>query len=166
VTPDIICTAKGIASGLPLGAVIAKTGVMQWPPGTHASTFGGNPVACAAALATLDLLEGGLIENARVMGELITERLTKLSKKYPVIHAVRGRGLMVGAEFASHGRPAIHERDALLHSALGHGLLLLSGGESVVRMCPPLTVTPREIDIAFDILGNSLDEVLHERRAA
>jgi 4-aminobutyrate aminotransferase len=166
IVPDIICLAKGIASGLPLGAIIAKAGVMDWPASKHTSTFGGNPLSCAAALATIDALQGGLIENAAAMGELLLRRLRDIAARKPLIREVRGRGLLVGIELARHGRPAIAERDALLETALRHGLLLLGGGESVVRMCPPLIVTAGEIDIALEVFENALDEVLNERRAA
>jgi 4-aminobutyrate aminotransferase len=164
--PDIICVAKGIASGLPLGAIIAKADVMDWPAGKHTSTFGGNPLSCAAALATIDALQGGLIENAAAMGELLLRRLREIAAGKPLIREVRGRGLLVGIELARNGRPAIAEREALLNTALRHGLLLLGGGESVVRMCPPLVVTAEEIGIALQIFENALAEVLNERRAA
>ena len=166
VTPDIICVAKGIASGLPLGAVIANTRVMQWPPGTHASTFGGNPVSCAAALATLDELQNGLVVNAREMGELLLKWLRELARGHPLIRDVRGRGLLVGVELAHEGRPATAERDALLLAALHRGLLLLGAGEGVVRLSPPLIVEPREIHLAVEIFEASLNEIAHERRAA
>jgi 4-aminobutyrate aminotransferase len=166
IVPDIICVSKGIASGMPLGAVIAKSSVMAWPPGTHASTFGGNPVSCASALATLDVLEGGLIDHARDMGEVLNRRMHEMARHYPIIQAVRGKGLMVGAELACHGRPATPERDALLHAALHRGLVLLAGGQSVVRMCPPLIVSRREIEIAFDIFESALNVVIEERRVA
>jgi 4-aminobutyrate aminotransferase len=139
---------------------------MDWPAGKHTSTFGGNPLSCAAALATIDALQGGLIENAAAMGELLLRRLRDITAGKPLIREVRGRGLLVGIELARHGRPAVAERDALLNMALRHGLLLLGGGESVVRMCPPLVVAAEEIDIALEIFENTLDEVLNERRAA
>jgi 4-aminobutyrate aminotransferase len=166
IVPDIICIAKGIASGLPLGAIVAKANVMDWPAGKHTSTFGGNPLSCAAALATIDALQGGFIENAAAMGELLLQRLHDVAGRKPLIREVRGRGLLVGIELARDGRPAIAERNALLETALRHGLLLLGGGESVVRMCPPLVVTAEEIGIALEIFENALDEVLNERRAA
>jgi 4-aminobutyrate aminotransferase len=166
IVPDIICVAKGVASGLPLGAIIAKAGVMDWPAGKHTSTFGGNPLSCAAALATIDALQGGLIENAAGMGELLLRGLRDIAARKPLIREVRGRGLLIGIELARDGRPAIAERDALLETALRHGLLLLGGGESVVRMCPPLVVSAEEIGIALEVFENALDEVLNERRAA
>lgn len=166
IVPDIICVAKGVASGLPLGAIIAKAGVMDWPASKHTSTFGGNPLSCAAALATIDVLQGGFIENAAAMGKLLLRRLRDIAARKPLIHEVRGRGLLIGIELARNGKPAIAEREALLETALRHGLLLLGGGESVVRMCPPLVVTAEEIDIALEVFENALDEVLNERRAA
>jgi 4-aminobutyrate aminotransferase len=166
IVPDIICVAKGVASGLPLGAIIAKAGVMDWPAGKHTSTFGGNPLSCAAALATIDALQGGLIENAAAMGKLLLQRLRDIGARKPLIREVRGRGLLIGIELARNNRPAMAERDALLETALRHGLLLLGGGESVVRMCPPLVVTAEEIGIALEVFESALDEVLNERRAA
>ena len=139
---------------------------MDWPAGKHASTFGGNPLSCAAALATIDVLQGGFIENAEAMGKLLLRRLRDIAARKPLIHEVRGRGLLIGIELARNGKPAIAEREALLETALRHGLLLLGGGESVVRMCPPLVVTAEEIDIALEVFENALDEVLNERRAA
>ena len=138
---------------------------MDWPASKHTSTFGGNPLSCAAALATIDVLQGGFIENAAAMGELFATAARHRSPK-PLIHEVRGRGLLIGIELARNGKPAIAEREALLETALRHGLLLLGGGESVVRMCPPLVVTAEEIGIALEVFENALDEVLNERRAA
>src|SRR5438128_4933364 len=106
VVPDIICSAKAIAAGLPLGAVIAKSDVMTWRAGKHTSTFGGNPVSCAAALATIELLLDGLVQNAATMGDLLIDKLRKMARKYPLIHEVRGRGLLVGIDLARKDEPA------------------------------------------------------------
>ena len=166
VVPDILCLAKGIASGMPLGAVLARADVMDWPPGTHASTFGGNPVSCAAALATIELLRGALVENAESMGGMLIDRLRDTAARHPLIREIRGAGLLVGIELMIRGKPAVAERDELLLHALEHGLLLLGGGDSVVRMVPPLIVNPAEIQAATDLFETALDETLHHRKAA
>ncbi len=164
VEPDIICLAKGIASGMPLGAIIAREEVMDWPPGSHASTFGGNPVSCRAALATLDLLEGGYIANAAQRGEQLKHELEGLQKRHSEIREVRGLGLMVAMDLINEedGSPAGARRDELIQSAFHHGLLLLGCGESAVRFCPPLCITAEQIETAIRIV----DTVLCERRAA
>lgn len=181
VDPDIITSAKGIASGLPLGAMLARKELMDWPPGSHATTFGGNPVACAAALATMDLLEdGGLIQNAAETGNYLMERLRGLQKSHDCIGDVRGKGLMVGIELVDDavtvtngdssggsslargllpGRNAAR-RDKIVHTAFSKGLLLLGCGRNVVRFCPPLVVTRAEVDTAVDILTECLDETV------
>jgi 4-aminobutyrate aminotransferase len=161
--PDIICLAKGIASGMPLGAIIAREEVMDWPPGSHASTFGGNPVSCRAALATLDLLEGGYIANAAERGEQLKRELQGLQKRHSEIREVRGLGLMVAMDLINDedGSPAAARRDELIQSAFHHGLLLLGCGESAVRFCPPLCITAEQIETAIRIV----DTVLCERRS-
>jgi 4-aminobutyrate aminotransferase len=146
VVPDVICFAKGVASGLPLGGIIAKASVMNWGPGSHASTFGGNPVSCAAALATLDLLE------------FILSRLRKMQAHHPLIRDVRGRGLMIGVEFSRDGEPATEERDAVVQKAFECGLLLLPCGMNVIRICPPLTLTEEEASVGLGILENIIRE--------
>ncbi len=156
VVPDIICFAKGVASGLPLGGIIAKAHIMNWGAGSHASTFGGNPVSCAAALATIDLLENGLMDNAARVGEFIRARLRKLSAQYSLISDVRGRGLMIGIELARDGEPATEERNLIIQKAFERGLLLLPCGADVVRICPPLIVTEEEAGIGLEILQECL----------
>jgi 4-aminobutyrate aminotransferase len=161
VQPDIICLAKGIASGMPLGAIIARDEVMDWPSGSHASTFGGNPVSCRAALATLDLLEAGYMDNARARGEQLKQGLTRLMQKHPAIGEVRGLGLMVAADIVSDRAPytlAPPLREALVQAAFHRGLLLLGCGESAIRFCPPLCITAEQIDRALDILSTVLAE--------
>lgn len=164
VEPDIVCLAKGIASGMPLGAIISREEVMDWPPGSHASTFGGNPVSCRAALATLDLLEGGYIANAAERGEQLKHALQPLQQRHPAIREVRGLGLMVAMDLAneSDGSPAAALRDEVIQSAFRHGLLLLGCGESAVRFCPPLCISAEQIETAIRIV----DVVLSECRSA
>ncbi len=147
VEPDIVCSAKGIASGLPLGAIIAKADVMDWPPGSHASTFGGNPVACRAALVTLDLLEGGYMANAAERGEQLREGLRKL----PGLSHVRGLGLMTAADV-----PSASVREKVIDGCFRRGLLLLGCGESAIRFCPALCVTASQVADCLRILGEVL----------
>jgi 4-aminobutyrate aminotransferase len=161
IEPDIICLAKGIASGMPLGAIIAKNEIMDWPPGSHASTFGGNPVSCAAALETIALLEEGLIDQAKQVGEFLRSELRKLADKHPLVGEVRGLGLMVGMELVrdrSTKEPAVKERESLIQKCFHKGLLLLGCGASTVRFCPPLVVTESDVRIAIEIV----DEVMSQ----
>jgi 4-aminobutyrate aminotransferase len=163
VEPDIICLAKGIASGMPLGAMIAKDEVMDWPSGSHASTFGGNPVSCRAALATLDLLQNGYITNARDRGEQLRAGLLELKHKHREIGDVRGLGLMMAMDIVSPRDRATADpalRDELVQTSFHHGLLLLGCGESAIRFCPPLCVRRDQIDTALGIL----DFVMSARR--
>ncbi len=161
VEPDIICLAKGIASGLPLGAMIAKAEIMDWEKGSHASTFGGNPVSCAAALETIALLEEGLIENATKMGDLILEHLREMQKRHPLMGDVRGKGLMIGVELIKNSSTrewAVAERDAIIQGCFRRGLLLLGCGESAIRFSPPLIITRRDAETALGIFEKSLAE--------
>ncbi|MBI1993100.1 MAG: acetyl ornithine aminotransferase family protein [Deltaproteobacteria bacterium] len=162
VEPDILCVAKGIASGLPLGAMIARSDISSWTPGTHGSTFGGNPVACAAALATIELLENGLVRNAAEVGAYLKERLVELRGKHPVMSDVRGLGLMIGVELAktdSARTPDSQLRDRVMRKAFEKGLLLLGCGESTIRFCPPLIVTKAEAATAVEIFASTLKEL-------
>jgi 4-aminobutyrate aminotransferase len=154
VEPDIVCSAKGIASGMPLGAIIAKAGVMDWPPGSHASTFGGNPVSCRAALATLDLLEREYMANATARGEQLRAGLRELAKKHSVLSGVRGLGLMTAADLPSAGY-----REKVIQTAFHRGLLLLGCGETALRFCPPLCVSAAQVDTALRILDGVLGAV-------
>ena len=157
IMPDIITSAKGIASGLPLGAIISRPELMTWPPGSHATTFGGNPVACAAALATLNLLEGGLMANAAKMGQLLQAELSKLHDKFPQISPPRGKGLMVGVDlWDGEGKLNPQLRDSIIHAAFYKGLLLLGCGKAAIRFCPPLVIDESQIHIAIDILNDVL----------
>lgn len=160
IEPDILCAAKGIASGMPLGAMIAREEISTWTRSTHGSTFGGNPVACAAALATINLIEEGLIENAREAGNYLKESLTKLRGRHPCISDVRGLGLMIGVEFAQiDGKLSAKFRDQVMVKSFAKGLLLLSCGESTIRFCPPLIVKREEIDTAVGIFDAVLTEL-------
>lgn len=154
IEPDILCAAKGIASGMPLGAMIARAEISTWSRGSHGSTFGGNPVACAAASATIELLEEGLIENAARVGGVLKERLTALKGRHEVIGDVRGLGLMIGVDFQrtdGSRAPNADLRDRVMQICFEKGLLLLSCGESTLRFCPPLIVTVEETKTAAEI---------------
>jgi len=155
VEADIVTLAKGIASGMPLGAIVAGRGIMSWPPGSHGSTFGGNPVACAAALATLDLLEEGLVDNAALVGSLLSSRLRDLWRRFPhVITDVRGRGLMLAVECTSHDMAA-----DVICRAFELGLLLLPTGRQSVRLSPALTLTGDEVRVGVGILEHVLARI-------
>ena len=159
VEPDIVCLAKGIASGMPLGAMIARAEVMDWGPGSHASTFGGNPVSCVAALETIKLLEEGLIQNAADVGAHLKSRLVDLMDKHALIGDVRGIGLMIGAELVKDRgtkEPAPKERDEVVQRAFHQGLLLLGSGQNTIRFCPPLVITKEQADTAVSILDDVL----------
>jgi 4-aminobutyrate aminotransferase len=151
VEPDIVCLAKGIASGLPLGAFIARAEQMNWPPGSHGSTFGGNPVACAAGLATLDLLEEGLIENAARVGPVVQDGLREIAATHSEVTDVRGLGLMVALEFET---PA--QAGRLVQAAFERGLLLLTAGTRAVRISPPLVLDPDEAATGLEIIASAL----------
>jgi 4-aminobutyrate aminotransferase len=162
VAPDILVTAKGIASGLPLGVAVARAELMDWPPGAHASTFGGNPVACAAALETVRLLEEKYVANAARMGEYIMERLAGWPRRHPLVGQVRGRGLMIGIELVKSQEsraPNPEARHQVIEKAFQQGLLVLGCGESTVRLMPPLVIEREHADTALAILDASLSEV-------
>ena len=154
VVPDVICAGKGLASGLPLAALIARADIMDWPPGRHGSTFGGNPVACAAAVATFDLIEGGLAANAATVGAHLLAGLRAMQAKHPVITDVRGRGLMVGIDTPDHDTA-----EALQYACFERGLLVLTCGERAIRMAPPLVVTIEQADVALAILADACESV-------
>jgi len=163
VAPDIMTLAKGLGSGMPIGAVLAKRSIMsQWSRGAHGNTYGGNPLCCAAALATLDLVVGGYCENAAVVGRHFMAGLDRLKTRHPVIGEVRGRGLMIGMELVDTvtGAPARELCDALITRAYENGLILLSCGQSTIRFMPPLNVSVAEVDEALTLLEGSLLEVL------
>jgi len=152
VDPDIICLAKGIASGLPLGAFVARAEQMNWPPGSHGSTFGGNPLACVAGLATLDLLEGGLMENAARVGAELLDGLREIASTHKNVSDVRGLGLMLALEMKTPEQAA-----NLVQSAFERGLLLLTAGTRAVRLCPPLVLNRDEAATALEIISAALD---------
>ena len=162
VKPDIIAIAKGIASGMPMGVSTARADLMTWPPGTHASTFGGNPVSCAAALATIRLLKERLMANAAEVGAHLMAGLTSLMDKHALIGDVRGRGLMVGVELVrdrTTKERASEERNAVVTAAFGRGLLILGAGRNAIRFSPPLVLTREEADVAVRIFDEALAEV-------
>jgi 4-aminobutyrate aminotransferase len=164
VAGDIVCLAKGIANGLPLGAIIAKASVMDWPSGSHASTFGGNPVACAASLATLKLIEGRYRANAHRRGRQLRQGLKGLADRFWFIREVRGLGLMIGVEIQDEGgRPDPVLRDRIIELAFHRGLLLLPCGPSTVRICPPLCLTARQVEIGVELLDAAMTAVAVER---
>jgi len=163
VQPDIVCVAKGIASGMPLGLTITKAEIMDWVPGSHASTFGGNPVSVAAALATLDVIEReGLLENATEVGKHMMKRMAAWPNKYRLVGDVRGRGLMIGVEIVKDKKTkeyAAAERDRIVQSAFERGVLFLGCGPSTIRIAPPLIVTVDEADVAMDALEDAISSV-------
>jgi 4-aminobutyrate aminotransferase len=162
VEPDILLTAKGLGSGMPIGAMISKESITTWETGSHGSTFGGNPVCCAAALATLDLVEGGLMANAARMGERLLARAAGLKEKHRCIGDVRGRGLMVGVEFVKDRttrEPAGQLVHDLVQRAFRQGLLLLGAGKSTLRLAPPLVVDQNDVDTAMDMIDACLAEL-------
>ena len=155
VEPDIVCIAKGIASGMPLGICMSRAEIMDWVPGSHASTFGGNPVCLAAALATLDIIEREAMANAATVGAAALTRLNSWIERHEIVGEVRGRGLMIGVEIVKDKESCAAAgalRDRIVELAFERGLLLLGCGESTLRLCPPLIVTQQETDIALDIL--------------
>lgn len=163
IQPDIVAIAKGIASGFPLGAMVSRADLQDWPSGAHANTFGGNPVACAAALKTIDLLQGGLLSNAGRMGALLMDRLRAFQATCPAIVDVRGKGLMIGAEVeaADGGMAGAHAlRDRIVQEAFERGVLLLGCGENVIRFCPPLVVEAGHIEAMMTVLREAFKAAL------
>jgi 4-aminobutyrate aminotransferase len=155
VQPDMVCIAKGIASGMPLGICMTRAEVMDWVPGSHASTFGGNPVCIAAALATMDIIEREGMRNAATVGAKMLERMSGWVAKHPTVGEVRGRGLMIGIEIVKDQKsrtPAGPMRDRIVELAFERGLLFLGCGETSIRLSPPLILTQEEADIALDVL--------------
>ncbi len=160
--PDMVAIAKGIASGLPLGICAAKADVMDWKPGAHASTFGGNPLSCAAALATIKVLEGGVIKNAADVGAYLKDQLTGLMDKHTIIGDVRGLGLMIGVELVRDRKTkerAVEERNAVVQEMFQRGLLILGAGRNAVRFAPPLVLTKDQADITVRLFSESLTAV-------
>ena len=166
VQPDIVCMAKGIASGMPLGITMTRAEIMDWVPGSHASTFGGNPVCIAAALATLDVIEREhLLRNAAAVGEHMLQRMAEWPRKHKLVGDVRGRGLMLGVEFVKDKKTKEYagaERDRIVELAFEHGILFLGCGPSTVRIAPPLIVTKEEADVAVEGLEECIKIVGRE----
>jgi 4-aminobutyrate aminotransferase len=164
IEPDIICTAKGIASGMPLSAIIARADVMNWTPGAHASTFGGNPVCIAASLATLELLERSYMANAARMGEFIMRQTADWTERHKIVGQVRGKGLMIGIEFVRDQKTkerAGDLRNRIVQMAFHKGLLVLGSGDTTLRLCPPLLVDEEQTSFALRTLDGIISEVEH-----
>jgi 4-aminobutyrate aminotransferase len=163
VAPDMVCMAKGLASGMPLGVTLTRSEIMDWVPGSHASTFGGNPVCIAAALATLDVIEKEhLIEHSAEVGAYMMKRMSSWTTKHKLVGDVRGRGLMIGVDIVkdkSTKEYGAAERDQIIERSFEHGVLFLGCGPSSIRLCPPLVVTKEEADVAMDVLEESIKEV-------
>lgn len=161
VSPDIMCIAKGIGSGLPIGACVAKAEIMDWHKGAHASTFGGNPVCIASALKTIELLQNGLTENAANVGAYLEEGLNKLKDKYECIGDVRGLGMMLGVEFVeskASKKPDVELRDKVEMACFNKGLIILGCGTSTIRWSPPLILTKENADVALEIFDQAIAE--------
>lgn len=159
VQPDVVCIAKGIASGLPLGATVARADLMNWKPGAHASTFGGNPVCIASALKTIELLENGLVQNSAEVGSYLKAGLERLQAKYDCIGDVRGLGLMLGVEFVedrSSRKPAPELRDRVEVACFERGLIILGAGANTIRWSPPLILTRENVDVALEIFDAAI----------
>jgi len=159
VEPDIVCIAKGIGSGLPIGACVARADVMDWKPGAHASTFGGNPVCIASALKTIELLENGLVENSARVGEYLKAGLQKLKEKHDCIGDVRGMGLMIGVEFVEGKqslKPDADLRDRVEMACFERGLIILGAGANTIRWSPPLILSKDNVDVALEIFDEAI----------
>lgn len=157
--PDIVCIAKGIASGMPLGACVARADLMDWKPGQHASTFGGNPVAVASALKTIELLERELVQNSAETGAYLKEGLERLMQKHDCIADVRGMGMMLGVEFVESKAsmmPAPELRDRIEHGCFERGLIILGAGRSTIRWSPPLILQREHVDVALEIFDDAI----------
>jgi 4-aminobutyrate aminotransferase len=157
VKADIMCLAKGLGSGMPVGACVARADIMDWHKGAHASTFGGNPVALAAALKTIELLEGGLIDNAREVGDYLRAGLERLKEKHSSIGDVRGLGMMLGVEFVgADGGPDAALRDRVEYACYERGLIILGCGTNSIRWSPPLVLTKENADVALEIFDAAI----------
>ncbi len=159
VQPDIVTIAKGIGSGLPIGACVARADLMDWKPGAHASTFGGNPVCIAAALKTIELLQNGLVQNSAEVGAYLKAGLERLQKKYDCIGDVRGMGLMLGVEFVTDttsNRPNAELRDRIEIACFERGMIVLGAGANTIRWSPPLIITKENIDVALEIFDEAI----------
>ena len=159
VEPDMVAVAKGVASGLPLGVTTARADVMAWPPGAHASTFGGNPVSCAAALKTIELIKGSMMQNAAEVGAFMLDQLKALQQKHAIMGDVRGEGLMIGVELVrdrATKERATTERDRVVDACFQRGLLVLGAGKNAIRFSPPLMLSQAQAATAVRILDEAL----------
>ncbi|MGD8553289.1 MAG: aminotransferase class III-fold pyridoxal phosphate-dependent enzyme, partial [Anaerolineales bacterium] len=159
VEPDIVAFAKGIASGMPLGGIMTKSSVMDWPTGAHGNTFGGNPISCQAGIVTLDLIENGLMANAAELGEYILDALTELQGRHKSIGDVRGKGLMIGTEFVQDRetkKPASELRNRIVEESFRRGLITLGSGKSSIRFAPPLNIDKNLVDEALKIFDAAI----------
>jgi 4-aminobutyrate aminotransferase len=161
ITPDIVLTAKGIASGMPISAFIAKESIMQWKPGSHGTTYGGNPVCVASALATMDLIEGELMANADKIGSYIFSKISDWTKRFKIVGDIRGKGLMIGVEIVrdqgtKEKAPGL--RDKVIDNAFHRGLLTLGSGENSIRLSPPLIIDQEQADCAIRVMEESIRE--------
>jgi 4-aminobutyrate aminotransferase len=163
VTPDIVTVAKALASGLPLAATVAREELMDWEGGSHANTFGGNPLACSAALQVIDIIkEEKLLENATRQGTYLMKRLKEMQQKYPIIGDIRGKGLMVGAELVKDPEkktPASDEVLDVMNKCFKRGLAIITAGKSTMRFTPPLIITHELIDAGLEVFESALKEV-------
>ena len=159
VEPDILTSAKGIASGMPLGACVARKSVMDWKKGAHGNTYGGNPISCAASLATIDLIQNEYLENAAITGQYAIDALTEIMHRHPSMGDVRGKGLMIGVEFIKDHEtkePAKELTERVIDLAFERGLLMLSCGKSVIRVAPPLSISKTEVDEGLKIFDEAI----------
>jgi 4-aminobutyrate aminotransferase len=159
VEPDIVCVGKGIASGIPLGAIIARKSIATWPLGSHGNTYGGNPIACASALATIDLINEEYLQNATDVGTYTLDALEEIATRHPTIGDVRGIGLMIGVEFVANQftkEPAHDLRDQIVNNAFERGLLTLGCGTSSIRISPPLNISKAEVDQGLEIFEEAI----------
>jgi 4-aminobutyrate aminotransferase len=159
IEPDIVCIGKGIASGIPLGAIIARKSIVSWPLGSHGNTYGGNPIACAAALATIDLIQDEYLENARVVGDYALDALNEIAVRHPSIGQVRGKGLMIGVEFVKNKQskePAHDMSERIVQRAFERGLITLGCGKSTIRISPSLSITKDEMDAGLEIFEEAI----------
>jgi 4-aminobutyrate aminotransferase len=168
VTPDILTCAKALASGLPLGAAVSKEELMDWEAGSHANTFGGNPVACAAALQVIEIIKDEkLLENATRQGAYLMKRLREMQQKYPIMGEVRGKGLMVAVEFVKDREtkePAVQEMKDVTNKCFKRGLAIITAGHSAMRFAPPLIITHEIIDEGLEIFEGAVKEVAAQLR--
>jgi 4-aminobutyrate aminotransferase len=162
IIPDLILVAKGLASGMPLGAVIARADIMDWPPGAQGSTFGGNPVCCAAAVATLELIESTYMANAATLGKRLLAELGEIAEHRKIFSNPRGLGLMCAGDIVNRktGKPDVKLRERLLRAAFQRGLVMLPCGESSIRFCPPLCINETQLDVGLKLFDESLAMVV------